>query len=204
MPPKFKAPKFVKYDGTGDPYAHLCMFCRKIAPYGENHPLLYQIFPNSLTGSAATWYVRLEKTSSQGEMANAFLEYYRFNTEIALDRTVLQRIEKKIGESFREYAQRQLKLATQVLPPKMEDKMIKWFINNLKPPYHKKMISAQAKSLTPSLKILLVFLCEAIANQLHQSKGCFRVSHVLRFVQRSQPRTRIRALLVSHVLRFVH
>ena len=204
MPPKFMAPQFVKYDDTRDPCTHLHKFYRKMAPCGNNHPLLYQIFPVSLTGPTAKWYVRLEKTSSWREMANAFLEYYQFNTKIAPNCTVLQRIEKKSGESFREYAQRQLKLATQVLPPKMEDKMIKWFINNLKPPYHKKMISAQAKSLTPSLKILLVFLCEAIANQLHQSKGCFRVSHVLRFVQRSQPRTRIRALLVSHVLRFVH
>ena len=32
MPPKFKAPEFVKYDGTGDPCAHLCMFYRKMAP----------------------------------------------------------------------------------------------------------------------------------------------------------------------------
>ena len=40
MPPKFKAPKFVKYDGTGDPCAPLRMFCRKMAPYGDNHPLL--------------------------------------------------------------------------------------------------------------------------------------------------------------------
>ena len=32
MPPKFKTPEFVKYDGTGDPYAHLCMFCKKMAP----------------------------------------------------------------------------------------------------------------------------------------------------------------------------
>ena len=40
MPPKFKAPKFVKYDGTGDPCAHLRMFCRKMAPCGDIHPLL--------------------------------------------------------------------------------------------------------------------------------------------------------------------
>ena len=38
MPPKFKASKFVKYDGTGDPCAHLRMFCKKMAPYGDNHP----------------------------------------------------------------------------------------------------------------------------------------------------------------------
>ena len=97
MPPKFKAPEFVKYNGTRDPYAHLCMFCRKMAPYGDNHPLLYQVFPNSLN-------VRLEKTSNWREMANAFLEYYRFNTKIAPDRTVLQRTKKKCGESFRKYA----------------------------------------------------------------------------------------------------
>ena len=41
----------------------------------------------------------------------------------------------------------------------------------------------QANSLTPALKILLVFLCEAVANQLQQSKGCCGVNHVLRSVQ---------------------
>ena len=64
MPPKFKAPEFIKYDGTEDPCVYLCMFCRKMAPYGDNYPLLCQIFPDSLTGPAATWYVRLENTSS--------------------------------------------------------------------------------------------------------------------------------------------
>ena len=104
MPPKFNAPEFVKCGGTGDPCAHLRMFCRKMAPYRYNHPLHCQIFPNSLTGLAATWYVRLEKTSSWREMANSFLEYYKFNTKIAPDRTILMRTKKKSGESFREYA----------------------------------------------------------------------------------------------------
>ena len=89
MPPKFKAPEFVKYDGIGDPCPHLRLFCGKMAPNRDNHPLLCQIFPDSLTGPAATWYVRLEKTFNWREMANAFLEYYRFNTVVAPDRTVL-------------------------------------------------------------------------------------------------------------------
>jgi len=89
MPPKFKAPEFVKYDGTGDPYANLRIFYRKMTPYRDNHPLLCQISPDSLTGPVATWYVRLEKTSSWRKMANSLLEYYRFNTEIAPDRIVL-------------------------------------------------------------------------------------------------------------------
>ena len=124
-----------------------------MAPYGDNHPLLYQIFPDSLTSTVATWYVRLEKTCSWREMASAFLEYYWINTEIVLDRTVLQRTEKKSGESFREYAQRWRELAAQVLPPIMEDKMIKWFIDNLKPPYYEKIISAQVTHFTSLIPI---------------------------------------------------
>ena len=100
MPPKFKALEFVKYDSTRDPCARLCMFYRKMAPYGDNRPLLCQIFPDSLTGPATIWYVRLEKTSSWREMANFFLEYYRFNIEIAPNCMILMRTEKKSGESF--------------------------------------------------------------------------------------------------------
>ena len=37
----------------------------------------------------------------------------------------------------------------------------------------------QTKSLASTLKILLVFLCEAATNQLQQLKGCCGVSHVL-------------------------
>ena len=112
MPSKFKAPEFVKSNGTGDLCVHLRMFCRKMAPYGDNHPLLCLIFLDSLIGPNATGYVRLEKTSIWREMANAFLEYYWFNTEIAPECTVLMRIEKKSGESFLEYAQRWRELAT--------------------------------------------------------------------------------------------
>ena len=71
------------------------------------------------------------------------MEYYRFNIEIALDHIVLQRVEKKSGQSFHKYAQRWHELAAQVLPPMMEEEMIKWFIDNLKPSYYEKMVSAQ-------------------------------------------------------------
>ena len=39
-------------------------------------------------------------------------------------------------------------MATQVLPPIMEEEMIKWFINNHKPLYYEKMISAQVTRFT--------------------------------------------------------
>lgn len=39
IPPKFKSPEFVKYDGFGDPCAHLRMFYRKMLPYRDNQTL---------------------------------------------------------------------------------------------------------------------------------------------------------------------
>ena len=53
----------------------------------------------------------------------------------------------------------------------------------------------QANSLAPTLKVLLVFLCEAVANQLQQPKGCCGVSQVLGFVQKSQ--SQIRGLCIK-------
>uniref|UniRef100_A0A2N9FD55 Retrotransposon gag domain-containing protein n=1 Tax=Fagus sylvatica TaxID=28930 RepID=A0A2N9FD55_FAGSY len=55
MPPKFKAPEFEKYNGRGDPMIHLQMYCRKMAPYADNEPLLIQTFQDTLTGHAAEW-----------------------------------------------------------------------------------------------------------------------------------------------------
>ena len=145
----------------GNPYVHSRMFCRKMAPCGDNHPLLCQIFLNSLADLEAIWYVRLEKTSSWREMANSFLEYYQFNIEIAPYRIVLQRTEKKSGESFHKYAQRWRELAAQVKPPMMENKMIKWFIDNLKPLYYDKMISTQVTHFAS-----LILIGERIAKVL--------------------------------------
>uniref|UniRef100_A0A2N9H3P8 Uncharacterized protein n=1 Tax=Fagus sylvatica TaxID=28930 RepID=A0A2N9H3P8_FAGSY len=53
VPPKFKAPEFEKYNGRGDPMIHLQMYCRKMAPYADNEPLLIQTFQDTLTGKCS-------------------------------------------------------------------------------------------------------------------------------------------------------
>uniref|UniRef100_A0A2N9GDK8 Integrase catalytic domain-containing protein n=1 Tax=Fagus sylvatica TaxID=28930 RepID=A0A2N9GDK8_FAGSY len=102
----FKAPEFEKYNGRGDPMIHLQMYCRKMAPYADNEPLLIQTFQDTLTGNAAEWYSQLKKISHWKELADTFLAQYGFNSQIAPDRFDLQRMEKKSNETFREYAQR--------------------------------------------------------------------------------------------------
>uniref|UniRef100_A0A2N9J865 Uncharacterized protein n=1 Tax=Fagus sylvatica TaxID=28930 RepID=A0A2N9J865_FAGSY len=103
VPPKFKAPEFEKYNGRGDPMIHLQMYCRKMAPYADNEPLLIQTFQDTLTGNAAEWYSQLKKISHWKELADTFLAQYGFNSQIAPDRFDLQRMEKKSNETFREF-----------------------------------------------------------------------------------------------------
>jgi hypothetical protein len=143
MPPKFKAPKFEKYNGRGDPMIHLQMYCRKMAPYADNEPLLIQTFQDTLTGHAAEWYSQLKKISHWKELADTFLAQYGFNSQIAPDRFDLQRMEKKSNETFREYAQRWREKAARARPPLDEREMIKIFVDTLKNPYFDRMIGLQ-------------------------------------------------------------
>uniref|UniRef100_A0A2N9FAG0 Retrotransposon gag domain-containing protein n=1 Tax=Fagus sylvatica TaxID=28930 RepID=A0A2N9FAG0_FAGSY len=95
VPPKFKTLEFERYNGRGDPMIHLQMYCRKMAPYADNEPLLIQTFQDTLTGHAAEWYSQLKKISHWKELADTFLAQYGFKSQIAPDRFDLQRIEKK-------------------------------------------------------------------------------------------------------------
>jgi hypothetical protein len=143
VPPKFKAPEFEKYHGRGDPMIHLQMYCRKMAPYTNNEPLLIQTFQDTLTGNAAEWYSQLKKISHWKELADTFLAQYGFNSQIASDRFDLQRMEKKSNETFREYAQRWREKAARARPPLDEREMIKIFVDTLKNPYFDRMIGLQ-------------------------------------------------------------
>uniref|UniRef100_A0A2N9HA00 Retrotransposon gag domain-containing protein n=1 Tax=Fagus sylvatica TaxID=28930 RepID=A0A2N9HA00_FAGSY len=137
------APEFEKYNGRGDPMIHLQMYCRKMAPYADNEPLLIQTFQDTLTGNAAEWYSQLKKISHWKELADTFLAQYGFNSQIAPDRFDLQRMEKKSNETFREYAQRWREKAARARPPLDEREMIKIFVDTLKNPYFDRMMGLQ-------------------------------------------------------------
>ena len=50
IPPKFKMPKFEKYDGTKCPKNHLATYCSKMAGHAHNEGLLIHVFYDSLQG----------------------------------------------------------------------------------------------------------------------------------------------------------
>ena len=61
IPPKFKMPKFEKYDGTKYLENHLATYCNKMAGHARNEDLLIYVFYESLTEIATQWYMELKK-----------------------------------------------------------------------------------------------------------------------------------------------
>ena len=53
IPPKFKLPKFEKYDGTKCPENHLATYCNKMVGHARNESLLIHVFYDSLTEAVA-------------------------------------------------------------------------------------------------------------------------------------------------------
>ena len=66
-------------------------------------------------------------------------------TDTAPDRMLLQNMEKKANESFREYAHKWRDLAAQVQPPMTEKEVNKTFLNTLKALYYDRMIGNSNK-----------------------------------------------------------
>ena len=91
IPPKFKTPDFVKYNEDSCPSTHITMYCRKMAGYTSNEKLLIHCFQDSLSGSAACWYVRLTclNVKTWRDLADAFLAQYKDIMDTVSDRVSL-------------------------------------------------------------------------------------------------------------------
>jgi len=76
---------------------------------------------------------------------------------MAPDRTQLQNMFKKEGETFKEYAQRWRDMATQVAPPMVEREMITMMVDTLPVFYYEKLVGYMPSSFAD-----LVFTGERI------------------------------------------
>ncbi|RDX65157.1 hypothetical protein CR513_56210, partial [Mucuna pruriens] len=95
---KFKVLDFDKYKESSCPKNHLISYCRKMAVHTQDDKKPH--------GVAYSWYLNLEKGQIRtwGDLAKDFLKQYRYNEELAPDRTQLQRMTKRDTEIFKEYA----------------------------------------------------------------------------------------------------
>ncbi|XP_070015008.1 uncharacterized protein [Nicotiana sylvestris] len=148
LPVGFKMPKFDLYDGHGDPVTQLRGFCSKMRGEDERDELLMAYFSQSLSGSALEWYTRQDHNRwyTWDDLAQAFTCHFQYNLEIIPDRLSLTKIEKKPGESFREYGFRWREQAVRVDPPMKESEMVDYFLQALEPTYFGHLVSAVGKS----------------------------------------------------------
>ncbi|RDX90077.1 hypothetical protein CR513_28097, partial [Mucuna pruriens] len=144
----FKTPKFEKYKGSSFPRVHLAMYCRKMAAHIHQDKILVHCFQDSLTGPALTWYVNLEKgqVKTWRDLAKAFVRQYRYNEDMAPDRSRLQNLSKMESEGFKDYAQLWRELAAQVKPSLTEKEMVSMFIETLPSPFYEKAVGSVASN----------------------------------------------------------
>jgi hypothetical protein len=63
MPDKFKMPRIERYDGSGDPQAHLEAFREHIILHGTSDEIAYRAFPLTLKRVANDWFTELPPKS---------------------------------------------------------------------------------------------------------------------------------------------
>ncbi|KAM3266708.1 hypothetical protein P3L10_003703 [Capsicum annuum] len=103
LPLGFKMSKFEKYDGYGDPVAHLRRYCNQLRGAGGKEELLMAYFGESLSGLASEWFVDQDivKWNNWDDLANEFVQQFQYNMELIPDKKSLTGIKKKNIESFR-------------------------------------------------------------------------------------------------------
>ncbi|XP_060175420.1 uncharacterized protein LOC132606099 [Lycium barbarum] len=110
----------------------------------KDQAIRMKLFIRSLTGEALDWYTFQDpqKWHSWGEMAQEFMDRFRFNTETVPDRFYLIKLEKKSTETFKEYAMRWRAEAAKVQPLMAENEMTTLFVQSLKDAtYYERLIS---------------------------------------------------------------
>src|SRR4030042_3222162 len=150
LPYKFKAPVFVQYKGNSCPKAHLTMFVRKMSTQAKNDKVLIYCFPDSLTGAALDWSMNLEQANIRtfNDLANAFIQQYKYNSYLAPDRDELRAMSQRDKESFKEYAQRWRQVASRIRPPPEERELTKMFLDTLPATYYERMIGVASHDFT--------------------------------------------------------
>ena len=93
------------------------------------------------------------KIKTWKDLVDTLLKQYKFNMEIAPDRTILMAMEKENQESVRACAQRWRDKATYVQPPLIDTDMVILFANTFQHPYYEHLIGSSAQHFHEVVRI---------------------------------------------------
>ncbi|KAH0670694.1 hypothetical protein KY289_025187 [Solanum tuberosum] len=155
LPIGFKTPKFDKYNGHGDPVAHLKRFCNQLRGAGGKEELLMAYFGESLTAVASEWFIDqdISRWHVLDDMVQDFVQQFQYNIDIVPDRNSLANMKKKLSESFREYVIRWREQAARVKPPMKDYELIDVFLQAQEPDYFHYLLAAMGKPFAEAIKI---------------------------------------------------
>jgi len=177
LPSGFKIPKFNMFDGCEDPISHLKDFCSRLAGLENNEPLLMRLFIQSLSGIAFTWYVKqdFDKWLAWEDMAQDFVEQYKFNTKI--DPTLLDLLEvrKLSHESFEEYVIRWRMEASKIRHLPNEEELVQTLIRSLDGVYYKTLYFASIQSFDSLIRIGKELEYGILSGKIIDEQGHFQV-----------------------------
>jgi hypothetical protein len=91
----------IEYRGSKRLLTHLKAYCNKMAQVVNNEKLLVHFFQDSLSDATLVWYIKLNNTEIHGweDLVGAFVKKYKFNMDIALDKSSLLMMEKGSKET---------------------------------------------------------------------------------------------------------
>nr|XP_010313565.1 uncharacterized protein LOC104644791 [Solanum lycopersicum] len=155
LPAGFKTPKFEKYDGHGDPIAHLKRYCNQLRGAEGKEELLMAYFGEILIGIASEWFIDQDITNwhTWDDFARCFVQQFKYNIDIVPDRSSLANMRKKTTQNFREYAIRWREQAARVKPPMKESEMIDVFLQAQEPDYFHYLLSIVGKTFAEVIKV---------------------------------------------------
>ncbi|XP_049354651.1 uncharacterized protein LOC125819228 [Solanum verrucosum] len=156
LPVGYKLSKFDIFNGIGDLHTHLRAYCDKLVGVGIDERVRMKLLLRSLSGEGFAWYTQQDPHKWHGwsDMAQDFMDRFKFNTDITPDRFYLTKLKKKSNETFHEYALPWRSQVARVQPPMSESEMTATFIecqdSSL---YYEKMITMMGKKFTEIIRI---------------------------------------------------
>ena len=141
--------KFLKFDGTGNPKAHLATFYAECGRFRKDNRALFICFPRSLEGTTARWYadhINPIELREFDKVVNLFIERFMFNIEASPTLNHLYNLKQNENERAGEFIHRWRSTCNRMKVPIPEEHALQIILNNFAQPLRNLISTSPAKS----------------------------------------------------------
>ncbi|TNV98322.1 hypothetical protein C5H24_12600, partial [Xylella fastidiosa] len=132
LPEGFKPITWEKFDGNGDPRAHLQAYVGTLSMYNIENNAMGQMFQQTLTGPALRWFLNLDisKKGSWEDIGAAFMAQYNYNVQLEMTIRELDATRMGANESFADFIRRWRGKASQMMDRPSEKEQMRIITKN--------------------------------------------------------------------------